>query len=289
MRSPRSALLWMTHVWNPELEAEFKKLREMDGSGLPEVWLLLDARTPGAETIARGRHRCRLMDEAGVVGRLGYGPSGGLRFFDQMHLPLIDFWLSHPDYEHYWLVEYDVRYTGDWGVFLESFNDLDHDLLTTHVRRFSDEPYWYWWDSLSHPERHIPREERARSLNVIYRMSSRALDLVHEEQSRGWRGHPEVLLPTLLLHNGYTVMDLGGDGPFTPEGLRGRAYSSDTSKAGRLVSPFGTVRWRPSWSSPGRRADTIYHPVKPAALREPFLERCRYLLSYLIPDCFWRK
>jgi len=189
----------------------------------------------------------------------------------------MDFYVCHPEYDFYWLVEFDVRYTGNWAVFLNSFGTDCHDLITCHIRRAFEEPLWWLWDTLTHPKKTIARTSCLRSFNVIYRISRRALSLIHAAQEDGWRGHPEVLLPTLLHTGGCSLLDFGGDGPYAPAGRKNTAYTSGGLADGSL-NPFCTVRFRPSRARAGLRSNKLYHPVKPAAAMEPLRARI---------ECFW--
>jgi hypothetical protein len=273
-----NALLWLTHVWGPELEAEFESLLGSRGPGMPEVWLLLDGRAAEAATLAARYPRTHVFHEAALFARpYPRIPKGDVRI--HCHFPVFDFFLAHPEYVHYWLVEYDVRYTGAWAEFLGSFDACDHDLITSHIRRFADEPKWNWWRSLHHPTRTIPSERYLRSFNVIYRLSRRALAYLHAAQLDGWRGHPEVEFPTLLHEGGFRLLDFGGDGPFVPPGRRNRAYTCRGTRSGKL-SPFATVTFRPSRARVGWRRNKLYHPVKPGRLREPLTARWREILRY---------
>lgn len=274
-----TALLWMTHAWSPGLEAEFRKFLALDYPGSPEVWLLLDARTPGAEEIARRFGRCHVIVEDELFSRLPYPAIPGERLYHNVHFAILDFWLAHPGYEYYWVIEFDVRYTGTWEAFLRSFEGSDHDLITSHLRHFPDEPGWYWWDSLHHPTEMIDRTRYLRSFNVIYRISNRALARVHHAQLKGWRGHPEVLLPTLISTGGYTVRDFGGDGDFVEAGEKNRFYTSGSTPDG-VISPFCTLRWRPSRARPGLFGNRLYHPVKPVSMSERPGERIRFFLHW---------
>jgi Protein of unknown function (DUF3405) len=273
-----TCLLWLTHVWTPEVRAEFEALACLQGPDMPAVWLLLDARTPGAADLARRYPRCHVFEEEALF-RLPYPRLDRGGVWMHCHFPLLEFFLAHPDYEHYWLVEYDVRYAGSWRSLLAAFAAREHDLITSHLRSFADEPGWDWWHTFRHPTRSVPRDQWWRSFNVCYRISRRALAFLHEALADGWRGHPEVLLPTLLLHGGFCLLDLGGDGPFVLPGCRNRVYTSRSTRNG-LLSPFATVAFRPSRARVGWRRNKIYHPVKPGPLREPARARWREVLRY---------
>ena len=275
----RSALLWMTHLWDRELEAEFESILNNSDPDSPEVWLMPDSRTPGAEDLARRYPRCHTIVEKDLFRSLPYTHPEGAALYDYVHYPLLHFFLSHPEFEYYWVIEFDVRFTGDWGSFLHTCGTYSHDLVTCHIRGADEEPLWWLWDTLRHPTKTIDRSGCLRSFNVIYRISNRALSLVHAALSDGWQGHPEVLIPTLLKNGGCTLLDFGGDGDYTPAGMKNAWYTSGSTRLGAL-SPFCTLRFRPSRGRAGIRRNKIYHPVKPVAAREPLRERIWYFREW---------
>lgn len=274
-----SALLWMTHLWTPELAAEFEHVRAIERAGGAEVWLLADARTPGLADLRTRYPRVHVFEEQALLA----GAWPRLPDYDGIwahcHYPLLDFHRAHPEHAHYWLVEFDVRYSGDWAALLAAFDAYPHDLITAHLRSFADEPGYRFWPTLQHPTRTIPREHWWRSFNVAYRVSSRALAFLDEQHRDGWRGYPEACIATLLFHGGFSLLDLGDDGPFTPRARRRTTYRLGATRNGRL-SPFGTITYRPARRRAGWRRDTLYHPVKPRALREPLAERWRIVRAY---------
>jgi hypothetical protein len=276
----KTALLWMTHVWDQEIEKEFERFFDLDYPGSPEVWLVLDARTTGAKDIARRFRRCHAIVESEMFSRLPYPRLERETLHDHVHFPVMDFYLAHPGFDYYWVVEFDVRYTGDWGSFLRSYEAYDQDLITSHIRHYRDEPSFGWWCTLQHPTETIEKAGYVRSFNVIYRISNRALALVHEKQKNGWRGFAEVLFPTLLENNGYTLLDFGGNGEYTPKGRKNTAYTSGSTTDGSL-NPFCTMHWRPSMARAGMQRNKIYHPVKPETTREPLINRIQFCRKWI--------
>jgi hypothetical protein len=183
-------------------------------------------------------------------------------------LPLLSFFHDHPQYRYYWLIEYDVRFSGDWGRFFREFLDDPADFITCHIRHYSEEPDWPSW-ALDHPQKEIPLASRLRSFNPIYRISHAALLFLDGALQDGWCGHQETLIPTLLHHQGLRLADLGGNGPFSPAWRRHRLYV-DSCPNPRGVLQTGTMRFRPSFWRPGPGKGLLYHPVKPllTVLRE---------------------
>jgi hypothetical protein len=63
---------------------------------------------------------------------------------DHAHFPLFQFFLDKPDYDFYWVIEYEVRFFGEWRLFFDSFLKTNADFLSCHLRSNSDEPSWSW-------------------------------------------------------------------------------------------------------------------------------------------------
>jgi uncharacterized protein DUF3405 len=195
------------------------------------------------------------------LSKLNYRKIGRRLAPGHVGFPVLQFFRANPHFDYYWTIEYDVRFSGDWFFFFDSFKDASQDFLTCHVRDHADEPDWPWW-SLDHPRKSIALSERLRSFNPIYRLSKAALSFLHQSLLDGWCGHNEVLFPTLLYHNGFTVMDIGGKGRFTAPNMRDNFYTeSESNSAGALDS--GTMRYRPPFQAVGEEKNRLYHPVKP--------------------------
>lgn len=196
-----------------------------------------------------------------VLSSLNYFPLGFTLVPGSNHFPLLKFYLSHPHYDYYWCIEDDVEFSGDWKSFFEDFSSIDTDFISSHIRRYKEEPEWPWWPTLAHPYTVIPQEQRIRSFNPIYRISRQALELLHKALLSKWCGHHEVLIPTLLYESGFSIQDFGGKGEFVPEGLENKFYSENTPNKRGILSD-GTMRWRPVFEKTGNLKNKLYHPVK---------------------------
>ncbi len=80
-----------------------------------------------------------------VLTSLNYFPLGFTLVPGSNHFPLLKFYLSHPHYDYYWCIEDDVAFSGDWRAFFEAFSTLDTDFISSHIRRYKEEPEWPWW------------------------------------------------------------------------------------------------------------------------------------------------
>lgn len=176
-------------------------------------------------------------------------------------LPLLHYAMqTMGEWDYLWLIEHDVRYSGNWGDFLNYFKHNQADLITSNIRNYEDEPNWIYWD-LHHPTKEIPLEERVSSLNTIYRIGAEACQLLSAANRGGWLGHHEVCLPTLVKHAGLKVEDFGGYRSYTPPSrinyfytpARSNSFAGLLEGTNRARAPFIVCGWRPH---------TIYHPVK---------------------------
>jgi hypothetical protein len=192
------------------------------------------------------------------LSKLNYPMIGPSLTPGHVGFPLLQFFRDNPDFDYYWVIEYDVRFSGDWHFFFDYFKDTKQDFLTCHIRRHADEPDWPWW-SLHHPPKSIPLSERLRSFNPIYRLSNAALCFLHQSLSDGWCRHFEVLFPTLLRYNGFTLTDIGGKGTFTPAGMKDNFYTESESNSDGLLD-CGTMRYRPSFRRVGEEKTSYIIP-----------------------------
>jgi hypothetical protein len=191
------------------------------------------------------------------------------------HFPVMRMFMGNPGIEKLWVIEYDVRFTGRWATLFDHFATDDADLLTCHVRTQAQEPYWHWWSSLAAPVGEDTASlGRLRAFMVTARYSSAALQVVTSALRRGWRGHQEVVVPTLIVKEGLKLRDLNAPG--SADGKRRIFYTSAVDEKGALQE-LGTLRYRPARQRAGLRRNTLYHPVKPGHMvrRRPLLTALR--------------
>ncbi len=176
--------------------------------------------------------------------------------------PILAFFHARPGHSAYWRIEYDVLYDGEWRDFFRTFEDNAADLLTTTLYRPDIRPDWGWWPTLAKPWHEWRPLRRVRAFMPIARLSPRALSTIDRAYAKGWAGHDETLVPSVLQSYGLTIADLGGDGEFTPEGAEGRFYSNTPTARG--LAP-GTFVCPPFSPRPASVLGQLYHPVKDRA------------------------
>lgn len=183
-------------------------------------------------------------------------------FLGNCHYPLLKFRKDYSEYEYYWLVEDDVMFSGDWSVLFDAFICDKSDLLTTKIRNYADEPEWYWWRSIKAPkDTFLSENDLFASFNPIYRLSFKALDCLEIEMHKGWRGHFEAIVPTIVAMYGLTMRDMGGEGRFVKRGTENKFYTHDT----HTWTPLRVQKIIPNM---------IYHPIKEKVSKRTYKSNC---------------
>lgn len=197
-----------------------------------------------------------------ILTDLNYKPLGEKLIPGNNHFPLLKFYKENPHYDYYWFIEDDVRYTGNWARFFEYFENFDKSFISSHIRRFTDDPDWPWWNTLVYNDKTLETEYLIRSFNPIYRISKEALSFIDQELLDGWQGHHEVLFPSLLSAAGFDLMDFGGRGEFVSQGNENKFYFGNYTQNSEIENIESTFRWRPIHEKIGQIPNKLYHPVK---------------------------
>lgn len=189
-----------------------------------------------------------------VLKELGYTPiERGKLVPGSNHFPLLKFYKENQGYDYYWLVEDDVRFSGEWKDFFGSFASCTSDFLSSVIETKAENPTWYWWTSLKTGNEVIAEEKLLKSFNPIYRLSRQALACIDAHLRIGWMGHYEVLLPTLLYNKGFLLEDFGGEGTFVRPENNAKFYDDTSMRIAPVL--------------PDDRKKYLFHPVKEEKVR----------------------
>jgi hypothetical protein len=272
-----SIILLMTHFLDDRIVAQARRLRAEAPADM-DVAVLYNrsddpkpgyAVPPDIEVFAFGAENIR---------GLGYPRKGRRLNPRDVELFVVHFHRRRPDYIYYWVVEYDVAFTGAWGGVFEAFRTSRADLLTTTLHRYPVNPIWENWASVNSPEGRPARQTLLRAFMPFYRISRRALAALDEAYAEGWTGHYECTVPTILASQGLILEDFGGDGEFVADGNRNRFYTNNP--ASNDLAP-GSFVFRPIRSAPGPECNHLWHPVKPPSLPDGWVTGRLHILSRL--------
>jgi len=226
--------------------------QKQDVSGLPS----------GVEFISYDRAALEALDYPVKLSHVNWDSTTG-----HNDLPIFRFFRDRPEYKYYWIIEYDVRYTGNWSILFGDLNLSNADLLGTNVMDFDESPYWAWWSKTELPPTILPMKSRLKLFAPFMRLSRKLLLEVDGKYRRGWSGHYEMTLPTICKWSGLVVEDVGGNGRYTPRKRLQKHYLSNA--ASWALFP-GTFIYRPGFSDKeiqefGRDLigkPMLWHPIK---------------------------
>lgn len=261
----KNVILFSTHILtNDILERFFKLSDSLSCNPYMDVILLYHNQNKYDDSILKSMNcYSYTYDDLNQLGFTSISESlvPGSNHFGVMH-----FYQKYPDYQFYWQIEYDVMYNGEWVDFFYQFEYNNNDFLSTIIRFRQDDPKWYWWSYARFCTINIEKEQYLRSFNPIYRLSNRAIENINKFLSLDNCGHHEVFIPTLLYHIGCSLMDIGGNGVFTPPEFYERNYLSEEyllAKGHKYI--YGTMRHKPTFTMDDIKnigANALYHPFK---------------------------
>jgi hypothetical protein len=173
-------------------------------------------------------------------------------------LPMLHFWRLYPGYEHYWIVEYDVRFSGCWREFFRYWDENDADLLSTTLTPYEQCREWPHWDSLRTSECD-DHSTCVRDFFPVYRVAQPALTTLDGSCRACAAGHMEALLPSTLNAAGLAREDTGGDGPYVRPKNVNRFHRNSPGDNSDLP---GIFVYRPIRDCEGEEPGKLWHPVK---------------------------
>jgi hypothetical protein len=161
-------------------------------------------------------------------------------------------------YKYYWVIESDVEYRGNWGIFLSAYSECGASLIGSHIHRHQQYPAWWWWNSLTFPPNiRLAVGDLRKAFLPVYRLSANALDVVDEAHRLGFRGHFEAIIPTVLNINGMAIEDF--------RNIK-ECYLGDIQDPCWSRTRLSTMRFRPEISLDEfinrGMGPLLFHPVK---------------------------
>jgi hypothetical protein len=194
------AIVYKTHIWNEEIASTFEYMRK----SLPNTDLYLSYNTQTCNPTIEYNKIHKYSEQTFVDRNWSYKIPGKNKDFPLMwyrgDISIVDFSVSHPQYDFVWNIDYDVTYD-KWDEFVKvtskTVNGVDFvgPLTIPHDT-------WDWNDQQTTSFSQlvccyfafVGISKRACSLlNVLYQIHS---------------GYCEILMPTLLYNNGLNCEDI---------------------------------------------------------------------------------
>ena len=136
------------------------------------------------------------------------------------YLRMINFYLSHPNYDYYWFFDDDV-YCNDWDGFLKGFENDNTDFISyflfknydvdshSEVPRADNNMHSgpSWFNRFPGHQDMLPTgiEDYFGSFFAIVRYSNKAMQKLIELTKEGYSGYGEGFVPTCLGNMGFTM------------------------------------------------------------------------------------
>jgi len=255
----KQAILLLSNKTDFSVRSRYNKLIEEIGKKA-DIFLLFDGSTPVDKHDLEHFQRIYAFSVPELI-KVGYTALEN-GFLGNCHYPILKFHKDYPEYDYCWLIEDDVMFSGNWRYFFDTFSEDTFDLLTTKIRKYKDAPNWYWWNSVKAPEgQQVSVDDLYASFNPIYRLSTKAIECLDIEMRKGWQGHFEALIPTIIAKYGLTMRDIGGNGSFVKKGMENKFYTESTHT------------WVPLLVQ-AIIPNMIYHPVKEKISKTTYRHYC---------------
>lgn len=255
----KQAVILLSHVHSPSIVSHFNRLKE-ETAGLVDAFFCLH-RPGGAQPGDAADFIITEKDEeACMPHRLAYRkkhdlPLGTCGFLDLVFLSAVQ---RLPDYDYYYMMEFDVDYAGNWREFFEQVAPREGDLIAAHIHWRLQNPDWIHWRW--HYSVPVPNNKQLMALIVLMRMSRRMVDVYTEALRSGkWVGNIEALAPTIALNHNLSIVDLGGRGDFTPPEWKEKYYNYGGTFEFRPIR--GAKYWHQDQT--GFVPGLLHHPIKP--------------------------
>ena len=278
---PKQAILYLSHVVNKTQWRCYKQL-ERECAGFADVYYVSNLNSENvppdlANTFPITPAKRAALGHPSRAGDVGWwmdtSPNHTRDIKSGFDQALLAFRQAKPEYDYYWVVEYDVEFSGNWAELFKAFAENTSDLICSSAHRYQTNPTWDWWRSVTWPGTAEP--ELIRGFFPIARLSSRAIDAIIDAGRNGVDGFYEAIWPTVVNDRGMVVEDFGGDGEFVRPGNINRWYTSTLTS--QTLAP-GSLVARPIRFRPGLKPNKLWHPVKRRFVRH-ILSRLRARMS----------
>ena len=255
----KDVILLMSDHYDAVVESRYDQLlKNITGTNL-ELLLLINENEIGEVAVPSNIKVFRTTPER--INCLGYEPIQETLIPGSCHFPILYFYKNNPLYHHYWLIEYDVFFNGNWKLLFENETILlsQADFVSCFIEKYNpNNADWTWWTL--HNNSGFKLLSSSKSFNPICRFSNEALKLLDTYLKQGHSAHSEVMIVSCMASHNLKMLDMGGIGPFTPKELINKFYVQYPGINN------GTMRWRPCYDRQEidrmHLPDKLFHPLK---------------------------
>ena len=142
----RRVVLFVSHIISDVYIERYWCLRELLPTELYDVVWIITRNNLDGILLPEGVNANIYTTED--LNCLEYNPIGDTLIPGSPHFIPLRFFLDNPQYRHYWFIEYDVVFTGEWSTLMDDCdgNLDDYDFLSCHIEKYGEgNREWPWW------------------------------------------------------------------------------------------------------------------------------------------------
>lgn len=279
--SNSNAILYFCHIVNSFTISIYKKLAHEIGSDYTLFWVFQEDNTYRETTLLLEKGINVFSFRLSDLNSLGYKQIQDL--YGNDHYMYCYFFMENPQFKFYWIIEYDVLYSGNWENLFGYFKNDDADFISSHIeRRNINNEEWCWWNSMHSNSMHPTHTNtQIKSFNPICRLSNSAMffldRLLTNKENYGFC---EVFIATAMHWRQLKIEDFGGIGEFVTTVNKNKFYVQGVGVNN------GTIRWRPVFSHEEIQAlgitNKLFHPVKQSQSSNPDVQDATILRTPVV-------
>ena len=206
-------VLYAAHFINDFSLSQYYKLKNELPNGYDIVWWLDDTCTSEEQNIFKDIKFIKFPHYTIHPRPLRQWWVNPMKYMEVLYKE--DNWFN--SYDYYWIVEYDVYFSGNWNYFFNTVDKYKEDLVGSTFTMYKNDiiPHSYKNNYIFHLKN---LHKRIKSFISIYRISNKALkflsdfepiDLCNRFDVRNYLY--EIYIPTILYNNGYSILSLNSE------------------------------------------------------------------------------
>lgn len=216
----KNCIMFVTHTVNGFIKSQIAKilndLIKGDKNNEYELYILFNYNTElKSSNLNIYTFNLQTVQNAGFKLHQYYYNSPISFYGHNFEYSFMSFYKDHPNFDFYWLIEWDVYNSGNWYDLFSYYdnNHRDVDFYSTHIDygesdgwqdRFVPLANYKWIKSFK-----VTRDNLCKCFNPIDRFSNKALQVLCDSYEKGDYGFYEVVMPTIFYNNHLNIKAFG--------------------------------------------------------------------------------
>lgn len=252
----KNVILFITHKWDSVVEEHYEKLKN-DIKNRKDFDLFICYNNNNNEQINKGNvyyFNKKSVENDGFIMHY-YWPGTTDFYGNNYEYSFMSFFKHYPDYNYYWIIEYDVIFNGNWNILFDAYEKDDTDFIASNLNKYEIyKDFWGKCGPMNFFDKYLIKygNNRIKTFNPIFRISKKGLEVIQSIYNKREYGFFEEFLPTVIYNNSLKVSDFNKKGF-----VKGGGITKE------LDNTAATMRFMPEWNKNEIIENNIlYHPVK---------------------------